>query len=82
MDESDQTEQSSQDIPTATMRPYPGTPRWVKVFGIITLIVVVLVGIVLLGGHLGSGHGPRQHLLGGDSGDHIASTNVTDHEGK
>jgi hypothetical protein len=35
---------------------YPGTPRWVKVFGII-VIVLVLVFVVV-------------HLMGGGLGDH------------
>lgn len=38
----------------------PGTPRWVKVFGIIVIIVVLLVGIVMLTG-LGGQHGPALH---------------------
>lgn len=32
--------------------PYPGTPRWVKVFGTIVLVVVLLFFILLFtGGH-------------------------------
>lgn len=39
---------------------YPGTPRWVKVLGIIALVVVVLVVILLLtSGDVG--HGPGRH---------------------
>ena len=38
----------------------PSTPRWVKVFGIIVIIVVLLVGIVMLTG-LGGQHGPALH---------------------
>jgi hypothetical protein len=40
-----------------------GTPRWVKVFGIIVLIVVLLLVIMMLaGGDLGGGrHGPGRH---------------------
>jgi hypothetical protein len=43
-------------------RPYPGTPRWVKIFGIITLVAVALFLVLLLtrGPH-GSGH----HTAGG-----------------
>jgi len=37
-----------------------GTPRWVKVFGIIALIVVLLLAIVLLTG-VGGDHGPGRH---------------------
>ena len=36
----------------------PGTPGWVKAFGLIALVVVVLVVVLLLTG----GHGPAQHL--------------------
>lgn len=38
------------------------TPRWVKVFGIIALILVLLVGIMMLS----SGHGPGAHMPSGD----------------
>lgn len=36
------------------------TPRWVKIFGIIALAVVVLFAIVLLTG--GGRHGPGRHM--------------------
>jgi hypothetical protein len=45
-----------------------GTPRWVKVFGIIALVVVVLLVILLVAGR-GGGHGPGRHLPGGDRSD-------------
>jgi hypothetical protein len=35
----------------ANRPPYPGTPRWVKVFGIIAIVVVLLVVFMLLTGH-------------------------------
>ena len=35
------------------------TPRWVKVFGIITLLVVVLAVVVIVAGR--GGHSPRRH---------------------
>jgi hypothetical protein len=38
--------------------PTAGPPRWVKVFGIITLALIVLVLIVLLAG---GNHGPGRH---------------------
>lgn len=38
-----------------------GTPRWVKVFGVVTLFVVVLVLIFILTGR-GGEHSPRRHL--------------------
>ena len=37
------------------------TPRWVKVFGVIAIIVVLLFVILLL-----TGHGPGRHLPSGD----------------
>lgn len=39
-----------------------GTPRWVKVFGAIALVVVALVVILLVFG--GGGHGPGRHTAG------------------
>ena len=41
-----------------------GTPRWVKVFGIIALVLVVLVAVVLIAGR--GGHGPGRHASGLD----------------
>jgi hypothetical protein len=50
----------SSDGPSAAI--YPGTPRWVKVAGIIALIFVFLVGIVHLAGVAPSGHtAPVEH---------------------
>jgi hypothetical protein len=41
-----------------------GRPRWVKVFGIIVLVLAVLfVGLKLTG--LGPNHGPGRHTSGG-----------------
>lgn len=40
-----------------------GTPRWVKVFGIIAIVLVLLFVTLLLSGR---GHGPRRHLPSGD----------------
>jgi hypothetical protein len=53
--------------PTAD-RP-PGTPRWVKVFGIAAIFVVLLIAIMLL-----TGHGPGRHS--GDAGSHVARSSV------
>ena len=39
--------------------PYPGTPRWVWVFGVIGIVVVLLVVIILFTGVGGpAGHTP------------------------
>ena len=46
----------------------PPTPRWVKVFGIVVAVVVILFVISMLAG---GDHGPGRHLPGGDrSGEH------------
>jgi hypothetical protein len=42
-----------------------GTPRWVKVFGIIALVVVVLFVVVLV--IRGGEHGPSRHTSKGGS---------------
>ena len=41
------------------------TPRWVKVFALIAVVLAVLAAVVLLTGRSGS-HGPGRHV--GDSG--------------
>ena len=38
------------------------TPRWVKVFGVIALVLVLLVGIMLLTGGGSGDHGPGRHI--------------------
>ncbi|HLY25312.1 MAG TPA: hypothetical protein VKQ72_03165 [Aggregatilineales bacterium] len=40
-------------------RSPPGTPRWVKVFGIMIVVLVVLFAISHLAGN---GHGPMEHM--------------------
>lgn len=49
----------------AAGEPPPGVPRWVKVFGLITVIVILLavVAMILVGGE----HGPGRHMHGGHS---------------
>ena len=37
-----------------------GAPRWVKIFGIIILIVALLVAVMVLTG-IGGEHGPGRH---------------------
>jgi hypothetical protein len=46
--------------------PYPGAPRWVKVSGLIALVLVLLVGIIVLTGIAGE-HGPGRHLPSSDT---------------
>ena len=45
----------------AELPPCPGAPRWVKVFGIIALVVVLLFVALLFTRGLG-GHGPGRHM--------------------
>ena len=55
----------------ANRPPYPGTPRWVKVFGIIVIVLVLLVvGLLFIGG---SEHGPGRHTPSGDAGGQVAA---------
>jgi hypothetical protein len=58
---------------------YPGTPRWVKVFGIVVIVVVLLVvGLMFIGG---GEHGPGRHTSSGDAGVQVAaSSTMEDHE--
>jgi hypothetical protein len=49
--------------------PYPGTPRWVKVSGIIAIALVLFVLFVLVAG-AGGPHGPGRHLSPGDAAAH------------
>jgi hypothetical protein len=46
--------------------PYPGRPRWVKVFGIMALVLILLFGILLLADP--SRHGTGRHTQSGDPG--------------
>lgn len=40
---------------------YPGTPRWVKVLGIIGLLLIVAIAVSLVAG-VGGEHGPGRHI--------------------
>lgn len=46
--------------------PY-STPRWVKVFGIIALGLILLIVIMMFTG-VGGEHGPGRHIPSGDAG--------------
>jgi hypothetical protein len=58
----------------ANRPPYPGTPRWVKVFGIIVIVVVLLVAAVMY--ISGGEHGPGRHAQAGDAGGQVAPSSV------
>ncbi len=55
----------------ANRPPYPGTPRWVKVLGIIVIVVVMLVGAVMF---IGDKHGPGRHTPSGSTGGQVPSS--------
>ncbi len=54
--------------------PYPGTPRWAKVFGIIVIVLVLLVVAMMFIG--GGEHGPGRHAPSGDAGGQVPSSSV------
>jgi hypothetical protein len=62
----------------ANRPPYPGTPRWVKVFGIVVIVVVLLVVAAMF---IGGEHGPGRHAPSGDAGGQEVppSSNMEDH---
>lgn len=49
-----------------------GTPRWVKISGIIALVLILLFVIMMLVG--GGNHGPGRHVPSGDAGGHSFGT--------
>ena len=49
-----------------------GTPRWVKVLGIIALVLVLLGGIIVFTG-VGGEHGPGRSTPSGGAGGHPPS---------
>jgi hypothetical protein len=51
--------------------PYPGTPLWLKVSGIIAIVLVLLVVIIIFTG-VGGEHGPGRHTPSGDAGDTLS----------
>jgi ABC-type transporter Mla subunit MlaD len=53
-----------------------GTPRWVKLFGIIALVLVLLFVISLLAGVR---HGPGLHTPSGDAGGYTRHSSATEH---
>jgi hypothetical protein len=58
--------------------PYPGTPRWVKVSGIVTIVLVVLVVILLHTGVIGR-HGPGRHgPFGSQAGERGSPSRITE----
>jgi hypothetical protein len=62
---------SSPERDTSADRPTTGTPRWVKVSGIIALTVLLLLLLMLL--LTGGNHGPGRHLSSRELGGHLGS---------
>jgi len=57
---------------------YPGTPRWVKVLGIITIGLVLLFVIMVITG-VGGPHGPGRHVPTRDAGGDTLPSGVAQH---
>jgi hypothetical protein len=68
---------SSEREDRADRGPAAGPPRWVKVFGIITLALIVLVLIVLLAG---GNHGPGRHQSARGYGGQLPSVASAAHD--
>jgi hypothetical protein len=58
----------------ANRPPYPGTPRWVKVFGVIVIVVVLLVVAMMF--LVGGEHGPGRHAQSGDAGGQVSPSSA------
>ena len=52
------------DVGPTGDRP-PGIPRWVKVSGIITIVLILLIVIMIFIG--GGNHGPERHITTNDA---------------
>ena len=59
---------AEEDTYMADLPPY-SAPRWVKIVGIIVIILVLLVGTLMFAG-VGGPHGPRRHLPSDGAGGH------------
>ena len=64
---------ATEDTHMANPPPYPGTPRWVKVSGIVVGVLVLLVVFLL---HVGGG--PRHNIPSGDTGGPTPPSSVTE----
>jgi hypothetical protein len=51
-----------------------GTPRWVKVFGLVAVILVLLVAVMVV-----AGHGPGDHMPSADAGRETPPSDGGDH---
>lgn len=55
-------------------KPNSSTPRWVKVFGIIVIILVLFVVIMMITGN----HGPGRHMPSDNTRDHTLPIETED----
>ncbi len=74
MDESLDNHARGEENHMADPPPYPGTPRWVKVFGIIVIVVVLLVVAMMFIG--GGEHGPGRHTPSGDANGQVPPSSI------
>jgi hypothetical protein len=58
----------------------PGTPGWVKAFGIVAIVLVLLVAFALFTG-LGGPHGPQRHESSDDAGAHATPSSASRNAG-
>jgi hypothetical protein len=54
---------TEEDAPSPDLSPYPGVPRWVKVFGIVAILLILSFAIL--------------HLTGNNFRGHMLQSNVT-----
>ena len=66
----------AEDTHMANRPPYPGTPRWVKVFGITVIVVVLLVVAMMF--LVGGEHGPSRHTQSGNAGGQVPHSSVVE----
>lgn len=59
---------------------YRGIPRWVTIFGIIAIVLIVLY-IVLHATGVGGRHGPRMHSRSGDASGQTPSVSAIENHG-
>ena len=74
MNESLDSHRRGEETYMADPPPYPGTPRWVKVFGIIVIALVLLVVAMMFIG--GGKHGPGRHAASGGAGGQVLPSGV------
>jgi hypothetical protein len=64
---------TSDDTGAGPSRESSDTPRWVKVFGLIAVVLLVLLLVIAL---LTGGHGPGRHAFSGHAGGDTPQSSV------